>query len=65
MIAVADASPVCYLILIGEIDLLSRLFGGVLLPREAGGDSAIERLSKTSFRCSPLLFRSTLERFRR
>jgi len=26
MIAVADASPLCYLVLIGEIDLLPRLF---------------------------------------
>ena len=34
MIAVADASPVCYLILIGEIDLLPQLFDQVLLPRE-------------------------------
>ena len=32
MIAVADTSPVCYLILIGEIELLPRLFSQVLLP---------------------------------
>lgn len=33
MIAVADASPICYLILIGEIDLLPILFTEVILPR--------------------------------
>jgi predicted nucleic acid-binding protein len=32
MIAVADTSPLCYLILIGEIDLLPKLFGQVLVP---------------------------------
>ena len=33
MIAVADASPVCYLILIGEIDLLPKLFSQVVVPQ--------------------------------
>ena len=33
MIAVADTSPLCYLILIGEIDLLPKLFGHVLAPQ--------------------------------
>lgn len=33
MIAVADTSPICYLILIGEIDLLARLFDQVLSPQ--------------------------------
>ena len=32
MIAVADTSPICYLILIGEIDLLPKLFSRVLAP---------------------------------
>ena len=32
MIAVADTTPVCYLVLIGEIDLLPKLFQQVLLP---------------------------------
>ena len=32
MIAGADASPICYLILIGEIDLLPKLFEQVLVP---------------------------------
>jgi len=33
MIAVADTSPLCYLILIGEIDLLPKLFSQVLAPQ--------------------------------
>jgi predicted nucleic acid-binding protein len=33
MIAVADTSPVCYLVLIGEIDLLPKLFSQVLAPQ--------------------------------
>jgi predicted nucleic acid-binding protein len=32
MIAVADASPLCYLVLIGEIELLPRIFSRVLAP---------------------------------
>lgn len=32
MIAVADASPLCYLILIGQIDLLPKLFLHVAVP---------------------------------
>ncbi len=32
MIAVADASPLCYLVLIGEIDLLPKLFVHVAVP---------------------------------
>jgi predicted nucleic acid-binding protein len=32
MIAVADTSPLCYLVLIGEIELLPKLFGQVLVP---------------------------------
>ena len=32
MIAVADASPLCYLVLIGEIDLLRHLFSRVVVP---------------------------------
>ena len=32
MIAVADTSPICYLILINEVDLLPRLFSQVLVP---------------------------------
>jgi predicted nucleic acid-binding protein len=33
MIAVADASPLCYLVLIGEIELLPKVFSRVLVPR--------------------------------
>ena len=33
MIAVADASPLCYLVLIGEIDLLPKLFVQVAVPQ--------------------------------
>jgi predicted nucleic acid-binding protein len=33
MIAVSDTSPICYLILIGEIDLLPKLFSQVLAPQ--------------------------------
>lgn len=33
MIAVLDASPLCYLLLIGEIDLLPQLFSRVVVPR--------------------------------
>ena len=32
MIVVADTSPICYLLLIGEIDLLPRLYGQVTIP---------------------------------
>lgn len=33
MIAVADASPICYLVLIGEVEVLPKLFRKVLVPR--------------------------------
>jgi len=33
MIAVTDTSPVCYLLLIGKVDLLRELFSNVLVPR--------------------------------
>lgn len=32
MIAVADTSPLCYVVLVGEIDLLPALFSEVLVP---------------------------------
>jgi predicted nucleic acid-binding protein len=34
VIAVADTSPICYLILIGEIELLARLFDRLVVPKE-------------------------------
>lgn len=33
MIAVADASPLCYLVLIGEIDIIPKLFRRVAVPQ--------------------------------
>jgi predicted nucleic acid-binding protein len=42
MIAVADASPVCYLILIHEIDVLPELFAQVLLPRDVLDEFLVE-----------------------
>ncbi len=38
MIAVADASPICYLILIGEIELLPALLTQVFLPKAVFGE---------------------------
>lgn len=38
MIVVADASPVCYLILIGEIELLPKPFTIVFLPGAVLGE---------------------------
>ena len=37
MIVVADTSPLNYLVLIDEIDLLPAIFGRVLLPHAEGG----------------------------
>ena len=45
MIAVADASPLCYLVLIGEIDLLPKLF------RSSGGAAGRDR-GTAARRCS-------------
>jgi len=33
MIAIADASPICYLLLIGEIELMPKLFDRVFVPQ--------------------------------
>ncbi|MEA5506218.1 DUF3368 domain-containing protein [Halotia wernerae UHCC 0503] len=33
MIVVADTSPICYLVLIGQIELLPKLFGKILIPQ--------------------------------
>ena len=32
MIAVSDTSPICYLILIGEIDIIPKLYSQVVVP---------------------------------
>lgn len=33
MIVISDTSPICYLLLIGEIELLPQLYGQVLIPK--------------------------------
>lgn len=43
MIAVADTSPLCYLVLIGEIDLLPALFSEVLVPPGVAAELADAR----------------------
>ena len=42
MIVVADASPSCYLPLIGHVDLLQRLFGQVVIPQAVHDDLSAE-----------------------
>ena len=36
MIVVSDTSPICYLLLIGEIELLPQLYSQVIIPRIVG-----------------------------
>ena len=43
MIIVCDASPICYLLLIGEIQLLPHLYGKVLIPQVIQNELADER----------------------
>ena len=43
MVVISDTSPLNYLVLIGEISLLPRLFGRVLVPREV-----IEELERSA-----------------
>jgi predicted nucleic acid-binding protein len=43
MILVADISPLCYLILLGQIDLLTRLYGQVVIPQAVRDELANER----------------------
>jgi predicted nucleic acid-binding protein len=42
MIVVADTSPICYLLLIGDIDLLRILFGKVIIPRAVRDELSVE-----------------------
>jgi len=42
MIVVADASPICYLLLIGHVDLLQRLFGQVVIPHAVHDELSAE-----------------------
>jgi predicted nucleic acid-binding protein len=43
MIVVSDASPICYLLLIGEIKLLTQLYGQVLIPSVVQQELSHER----------------------
>ena len=43
MIIVCDASPICYLLLIGEIELLAQLYGKVLIPQVIQNELADDR----------------------
>lgn len=43
MIVVSDTSPICYLLLIGEIELLPQLYGQVLIPQIVQQELADER----------------------
>ncbi len=43
MIVVCDTSPICYLLLIGEIELLPQLYGQVLIPQAIQKELADER----------------------
>ena len=42
MIVVANTSPVCYLELIGHLDLLSVLFGQIIIPQAVHDELAAE-----------------------
>lgn len=43
MIVVADTSPICYLLLIGEIELLHHIYGQVLIPQAVREELADKR----------------------
>ena len=43
MIVVADTSPICYLLLIGEIELMAQLYRQVLIPQVVQQELADER----------------------
>ena len=43
MIVISDTSPICYLLLIGEIELLSQLYGQVLIPKIVQQELSNER----------------------
>lgn len=43
MIVVCDTSPICYLLLIGEIELLPQLYGQVLIPQVIQNELADKR----------------------
>ena len=43
MIVVCDTSAICYLLLIGEIELLAQLYGKVLIPQVIQNELADDR----------------------
>jgi predicted nucleic acid-binding protein len=43
MIVVGDAGPLNYLLLIGEVDVLSSLFSRVIVPQAVASELAIDR----------------------
>lgn len=43
MIVVSDTSPICYLLLIGEVELLPKLYGQVIIPRIVQQELSHER----------------------
>ena len=49
MIIVSDTSPLCYLILVGQIDLLPRLYGQVVIP-EVVRDELVDARSPSEVR---------------
>lgn len=49
MKVVSDTSPICYLLLIGEIELLASLFGSILIP-EAVADELGHSAAPTAVR---------------
>ena len=74
MIVVADTTPINYLILVEEIDVLTRLYGRVIIPyvgvlQEAAELGlldlriAFERLQQTTFHVSPALLARLLAKF--
>jgi predicted nucleic acid-binding protein len=48
MIVIADTSPINYLICIGEIDVLPRLYGVVIIPRAVRDELSRDRASRGS-----------------
>jgi predicted nucleic acid-binding protein len=53
MLVVSDTSPLCYLLLIDQIDLLPKIYGRVVIPQAVRDELADER--------SPQLVKSWIE----
>ncbi len=43
MLVVSDTSPLCYLLLIDQIDLLPKIYGRVVIPQAVRDELADER----------------------